>query len=225
MSDFLIMFLLYSCLSSVGCWSIKWRMRLKGGLSLHKQSSRVPGKSSFLTLISLGKYITKTRCGISRWHMSCLLSELKQIPALGWPGRTGVPGHWLWCPRLWLAPIWAMLCPEGPIHCSAPCPRTSWALLALPRAGCWPGHGAAAGWSMDAVTWSVDHPPLGQPAGATPVRLVREGRSKKLPCYLSMCTFTQALQLGAPGCLCTLGAPLQLPKKCLQGSGLQAAIS
>lgn len=96
MSDFLIMFLLYSCLSSVGCWSIKWRMRLKGGLSLHKQSSRVPGKSSFLTLISLGKYITKTQCGISRWHMSCLLSELKPIPAFGWPGRTGVPGHRLW---------------------------------------------------------------------------------------------------------------------------------
>lgn len=135
MSDFLIMFLLYSCLSSVGCWSIKWRMRLKGGLSLHKQSSRVPGKSSFLTLINLGKYITKRLCGISRWHTSCLLSELKQIPALGWPGRTGVPGHCLWCPRLWLALLWAMLCPEGPIRHSAPCPRTSRALLALARAG------------------------------------------------------------------------------------------
>lgn len=89
MSDFLIMFLLYSCLSSVGCWSIKWRMRLKGGLSLHKQSSRVPGKSSFLTLISLGKYITKTRCGISRWHMSCLLSELKHsCPWVAWQDRS-----------------------------------------------------------------------------------------------------------------------------------------
>lgn len=63
------------------------------------------------------------------------------------------------------------------------------------------------------------------PSSSGTARLVREGRSKKLPCYLSMCTFTQALQLGAPGCLCTLGAPLQLPKKCLQGSGLQAAIS
>lgn len=204
MSDFLIMFLLYSCLSSVGCWSIKWRMRLKGGLSLHKQSSRVPGKSSFLTLISLGKYITKTRCGISRWHMSCLLSELKQIPALGWPGRTGVPGHWLSCPRLWLAPIWAVLCPEGPIHPSAPCPRTSWA---LPWAGCWPGTlsccccwlGHAAG------TWSVQGPGLGQPAGATTAHLAWEGRSQKLPCYLSTCKITQALQLGAPGWLCTLG--------------------
>lgn len=225
MSDFLIMFLLYSCLSSVGCWSIKWRMRLKGGLSLHKQSSRVPGKSSFLTLISLGKYITKTQCGISRWHMSCLLSELKQIPARGWPGRTGVPGHWLWCPCLWLAPIWAMLCPEGPVHGSAPCPRTSQALLTLAWAGCWPrtwsccwlGHGCSH--LECARSWAGTAP------GATPACLAWEEQSQKLPCGLSMCKITQALQLGASGCLCTLRAPLELPKKCLQGSGLRAAIS
>jgi len=91
------MFLLYSCLSSVGCWSIEWRMRLKGGLSLHKQSSREPGKSSFLTNKSGQVRYSTTMWNLWRWHMSCLLSELKQILALRWPSRTAVPGHWLWC--------------------------------------------------------------------------------------------------------------------------------
>lgn len=215
MSDFLIMFLLYSCLSSVGCWSIKWRMRLKGGLSLHKQSSRVPGKSSFLTLISLGKYLTKTRCGISRWHISCLLSELEQIPALGWPGRTGVPGHWLRCPGLWLAPIWAMLCPEGPVRArrSAPCPRTSRAPLALARAGCrpgtrsccWPGHGCSH--TEPARSWAGPAPRghTRPPRGA--------GRSENLPCYLSMCKITQALQLLQGVCV-----PWGLLQNCLRNA-------
>lgn len=99
MSDFLIMFLLYSCLSSVGCWSIEWRMRLKGGLSLHKQSSRVPGKSSFLTNKSGEVHHKNTMWNLRRWRMSCLLSELKPILALGWPGRTEMPGHWFWCPN------------------------------------------------------------------------------------------------------------------------------
>lgn len=123
---------------------------------------------------------------------------------------------------LWLAPIWAMLCPEGPVHGSAPCPRTSQALLALAQAGwwprtwscCWLGHGCSH--LECARSWAGTAP------GATPACLAWEERSQKLPCYLSMYKITQALQLGAPGCLCI---PLELPKKCLQGSGLQAAIS
>lgn len=197
MSDFLILFLLYSCLSSVGCWSIKWRMRLKGGLSLHKQSSRVPGKSSFLTLISLGKYITQAPCGVSRWHMSCLLSELKQIPALGWPGRTAVPALCLCCPV-----AGRDLSLAG--HCSALCPRTCWALLS--SAGPWSccSHREWQGPAWDSHT---------QP-------LLWEGKWEiaLLPVHeQNHCSFAP------PGCLCALGAPL--PKKCLQGSGLQAAIS
>lgn len=160
MSDFLIMFLLYSCLSSVGCWSIKWRMRLKGGLSLHKQSSRVPGKSSFLTLISLGKYITKTQCGISRCHMSYLLSELKQIPALGWPGRTGVPWS-LAVIRAWhrFEPCCAQ---RGPSLAQLRVPEQAEPCSGL-AAG--PGHGAAAAWGHLESHRNVQGPRLGHPLG------------------------------------------------------------
>lgn len=113
MSDFLIMFLLYSCLSSVGCWSIEWRMRLEGGLSLHKQSSRVPGKSSFLTNKSGEVHYKTTMRNLWRWRMSCLLSEPKVILALGWPGKTEMPGRWVWCPTFVVGADLSHAVPQG----------------------------------------------------------------------------------------------------------------
>lgn len=112
MSDFLIMFLLYSCPSSVGCWSIEWRMRLKGGLILHKQSSRARKVVSLLT--NLGKYITKTSYGISKddvWAV-CSVNRKSFLPLGGLAGQKClVPGSD--ASILWLALTWVARAPLG----------------------------------------------------------------------------------------------------------------
>lgn len=132
MSDFLIMFLLYSCLSSVGCWSIEWRMRLKGGLSLHKQSSRVPGKSSFLTNKSGEVHYKNTMWNLWRWQLFAQWTD--SCPWVAWQDRTA----WSLVLMLlfrgwhWLESCYAL---QWPVRCSILwVVRTSWALVCFTQA-------------------------------------------------------------------------------------------
>lgn len=107
---------------------------------------------------------------------------MKQIPALGWPGRPGVPGHLAVMPSLAAGTDLSPAVPRGAQDKASPGP--GWLLardteLMLAGARCSDTERARAR--------------AGTARGATAARPAREGRSEKLPCCLSVCKIAQAL--------------------------------